>query len=475
MLDFALSLALTACEPSATGTTYDVGPEIGQYQELHYVPFEKLQPGDVVRVHPRAEPYRSVVVLSTDNVTLCGIRDEAGNRPVIEAEGAVLRATAGIGRYRATYGLIHVTRRDDQDYFTSFPKGVRIEGLNIHGADANSTSFHNDSSCIRVERGQDIVIRDNEISACGWGLFSRSFNMPSEQIGPMLVEGNYFHDNNQAELDGHQNAYTQNALGTLYQGNRFDSPGGGSNVKDRSAGTVFRYNFVGSAAHFNLDVVEAEEYKESAILNDSYGEDFIYGNLIHAEVHGVALNYGADHVELDNKPYFRNGLLRFFSNTVRYEVAEPQYSARLFNLTTTDEHVIFLNNVVQLEGARVEHPELMGFGETHRHLVQGGTWFFGANVLPVGWERNDRAKDPSRLMSLGADGELGEIGSVGEISVSANPVYSSSWKLRRPFAAGPSDGLPPVEFQYAPLQGNSRDPLTQIKRRVNVTVVGGVE
>src|SRR6218665_1349227 len=75
---------------------HEVGPgmPLGEPGE---VPWETLQPGDVVRIHARKEPYRAKWVLCVRGeaerpILVQGVRGPQGELPVIEGDGAVTRA-----------------------------------------------------------------------------------------------------------------------------------------------------------------------------------------------------------------------------------------------------------------------------------------------------------------------------------------------------------------------------------------------
>src|SRR5262249_15817069 len=157
---------------------------------------------------------------------------------------------------------------------------LHIEGLEVrggyHGDNARPNTYtdfkgqkrtysHNAAS-IFVERGEHIVIRNCTITGSGNGLFVASGDSEAVQSPHILVEGCYTHGNGNVGRDREHNVYTE-AIGIVFQNNRFGRlrPGSkGLNLKDRSAGTVVRYNWIEGGARL-LDLVEPQESAKAAI------------------------------------------------------------------------------------------------------------------------------------------------------------------------------------------------------------------
>src|SRR5262249_22248274 len=92
----------TGAHTSAPGTAHEVGPG-RPFPSLGAVPWESLGPGDSVRIHWRATPYREKVLLSnrgtaTDPIVVCGVADGPnGEPPVIDGRGATTRPQTRFG------------------------------------------------------------------------------------------------------------------------------------------------------------------------------------------------------------------------------------------------------------------------------------------------------------------------------------------------------------------------------------------
>ena len=92
---FCLFFVFCTGSAFAEALTYRVGP--GQtYPEIGNVPWESLNPGDVVEIQWRTSPYRSKWVIaragtSAQPIVVRGIPNESGQRPVISGDGASTR------------------------------------------------------------------------------------------------------------------------------------------------------------------------------------------------------------------------------------------------------------------------------------------------------------------------------------------------------------------------------------------------
>ena len=102
---------------------------------------------------------------------------------------------------------------------------VRVEGLNITGTLVGGTTdtfnkfrdsrgaqfdWNERSGCIRMKRAAHVVIRGNEISNCGYGIFTAATAENDQHIvRDLLVDGNYFHDNGLRDSDQRHQTYLQ--------------------------------------------------------------------------------------------------------------------------------------------------------------------------------------------------------------------------------------------------------------------------
>jgi hypothetical protein len=145
---------------------------------------------------------------------------------------------------------------------------------------------------------------------CGNGFFS------SADSRDLLIESCVLWDNGIEGSYYQHNAYSATA-GIVYQFNSFGplrEGCGGNNLKDRSAGTVIRYNWI-AGGNRQLDLVDAED--SASLREDSrYQETYVYGNVF-VEYDGADNNqivhYGGDS---GDEATYRPGTLHFYHNTV---------------------------------------------------------------------------------------------------------------------------------------------------------------
>jgi hypothetical protein len=166
----------------------------------------------------------------------------------------------------------------------------------------------------------------------------------------ILVESNDFVANSNVGRDREHHSYIE-AAGVVYQYNRYRNtrPGSlGGALKDRSAGTVVRYNWIEDGARA-LDLVDAED---SVVLIGGlpeYRSTCVYGNVINlrGEDSAITVHYGGDSGVLES---YRKGTLYFYHNTVVYRVdRSARYHSTVFSLDTNDETARIWNNVFHLQ------------------------------------------------------------------------------------------------------------------------------
>lgn len=95
MKNQTLPLLLTCCA-LAGAATYEVGPG-KEYTAVGAVPWESLQPGDLVLIHARGTPYKEKFVLCRQGtaeqpIVIRGVRGSDGALPVLDGNGATTRA-----------------------------------------------------------------------------------------------------------------------------------------------------------------------------------------------------------------------------------------------------------------------------------------------------------------------------------------------------------------------------------------------
>lgn len=324
----------------ARAEEYVVGS--GSYPTLASVPWSSLGPGDIVTIPHRAEPYRETFAINTSGseampIVVRGTRGPGNARPIIDGEDAVQGAGTHV---RSLLSL------------RSGAQHVVVQGLefrNAHVDYAHGALFPSfNASGIYVEDASHVVIRDCELHHNGNGLFSAPGTVD------LRVEGNYLWGNGNAGRAFEHNSYTETD-GIVFEGNRYgplctDCPG--NNLKDRSAGTVIRYNFI-EGGNRALDLVHAETDDEDFTMRVATTPTYVYGNVfikIDDTTQSQVVHFGGDD---DSVLDAYRQTLRFYNNTIystravrttffHADAAEPNLDIRNCIFVTPSSSQIYL-------------------------------------------------------------------------------------------------------------------------------------
>lgn len=435
-----LSLALLAAS-AARATTYDVGPAAGQLLHLSDVPWKNLQPGDTVNINPKPGGYHEIIQISSTGtaalpILIRGIPDPVTHAlPVIDGDGAVMDPHVDFrNSVFESLGVILVTpRATGYLYGKTFPAYLTIESLDIRNAlydptgvrhftdQHGATRIFDHFACgIYVEFAQHLTIRGCEISFNGNGIFANSKNGAAQSSADLLIEKNYLHDNGQPTIAGVTNGYAEHniyveSVGAVYQFNRFGPLRAGCHgcmIKDRSSGTVIRYN----------DVVSTEASEMFAILDPQggsgyvdaqpdYRDAYVYGNtitLLNSGFGGAGIVWFAACNGVKFYPTQHRGTLYFYHNTVvnhqpgtaGFFLTDPTYAGtpNIAEKVDARNNVFFTDTAIQsnvyqaFHFATVSAVTTMDFGvnwvspgtQTNWYGHTSGTIFNGWSNLIVG-------------------------------------------------------------------------------------------
>ena len=126
------------------------------------------------------------------------------------------------------------------------------------------TGFYaRNAAAVHVEVGVHVTIENCILTDCGNGLFAGA------QVSDLHVRGNHIHGNGIEDSYYEHNSYTE-CRGILVEYNRYGplrEGCGGNNLKDRSAGTVIRYNWI-EGGNRHLDLVDGEDSAAAVALLD---------------------------------------------------------------------------------------------------------------------------------------------------------------------------------------------------------------
>jgi hypothetical protein len=411
--------ALAECECVGNGTCYDVTDDTS----FDAVPWATLESGDTVRIHYRPEPYRRIVGLRSvgtpdQPIKVCGVEGPADDLPIISGDdatpidGYLYSWGDAPGENIGDYGAILIGRSGTAgDAWLHKAEHIIIESLKIEGAHASNTwtppggsprSFSYGAAGVRVTNGNYVTIRDCEITGNGNGIFLRGDDNGGEGTitRNTLIEGNYIYHNGNVGRETEHNVYSQ-GVDPIFQYNRIgrEKEGAlGSSLKDRSSGTVIRYNWIESNAR-TLDLVEAED-ASLVVAEPSYGNAYVYGNILINEVDdtdnyaqaGNMVHFGADNMADDatgdctasDPNICRTGTLYFYHNTVivkdHRDTAQGSdwVQDRVFELSVTDATADIRNNIFYLSAPN-------GYPNLTLMARHGTANLNGTNWISNGW------------------------------------------------------------------------------------------
>jgi len=358
--------------PDDFAVVYEVGPEQA-YAEPDEVPWESLGPSTLVRIHWREAPYRSKWVLNTaatedEPLVVVGVPGSDGALPVVSGDGASTRLA--LDYWSESRAVIKVGGSSLPAEPTT-PAWITIEGLDIRSAhpdytftdDAGNTDAYSDNAAaVFVEAGDHITVRGCVLTDAGNGLFVAS------QSRDVRIVGNHIHGNGIADSFYEHNSYTE-SQGILFEGNRYGplrAGALGNNLKDRSAGTIIRYNWI-EAGNRQLDLVDSGS--STLIGRDDYRVTVVTGNVLvdyDDGGNGQVVHYGGDSSDTTR---YRAGTLLFEHNTV---VSHRAGSATLVRLSTATERIEARNNLVYAAGR-------LGIVDSAGDALLEGNW------LPSAW------------------------------------------------------------------------------------------
>lgn len=339
----------TFAASSAFAAVYEVKPNT-TLDTIAEVPWATLQPGDLVLIHWRATAYKEKWVICRQGtaelpITVRGVAGPNGELPVIDGNGAVTPLNLNFpSEARSVIKIGSANTPAD-----TMPRYIVIENLEIRSAHpdyqftddgGNTQTYSSAASSIYVEKGENITVRNCKMHDSANGFFVASNDDTVSRN--ILVEGNYILGNGISGSAFQHNNYTA-AIGITFQYNRFGPLRAGSignALKDRSAGTVIRYNWIESGNR-QLDLVDGEDSVQIRSAPE-YRKTLVYGNLL-IEPDGAGnsqiTHYGGDSGTVAN---YRKGTLYFYNNTI---VSTRAGNTTLFRLSSNEENCDARNNI----------------------------------------------------------------------------------------------------------------------------------
>jgi hypothetical protein len=380
----------------AVATHYEVGPGM-PYQEIEEVPWEMLMPGDTVSIHWRSEPYRSKWVICRvgtqgSPIVVRGIANQNGVLPVISGEDA--RTRSALNFWNEERGVIKIGGANKPP--DTMPQFIIIQDLDIrtgrpgyHFTGRNGAlEYVNNCAAVYIEKGKHIIIRGCILHDCGNGIFA---GHPSEDV---TIEYCKIYDNGIENRFYEHNTYTE-VNGIIYQYNYFGSLRSGcqgNNLKDRSAGTIIRYNWIENGNR-QLDLVDSGH--QDFIDLPTYRKTYVYGNvLLEADGEGNSqmIHYGGDS---GDETHFRQGTLYLYNNTI---VSTRSGNTTLVRLSSDSDSSIVQNNIIHVtaDGSKLAMKNTDGGVMTVENCVMKPDWTIahGTNTGHFRAGNNTEVDDP---------------------------------------------------------------------------------
>ncbi len=372
---FLLSLLLLLANYSYA-TEYHVGP--GQtFTEVGQAPWTTLVAGDIISIHWRSTPYPTKVFLRAQGteanpVIIRGIPNAAGDLPILTGEDAITDAQFTTDHFDPVWtehlSMFLIYRASTDNWNTYKPKHITFEYLEITGVKPEHTftdqfgairNYSNFGTAIDAIVCENLTVRHCYIHHNSQGIFTNTNGGENQISRNLLIEYNEIGENGNIGDDRHHNIYAQ-AAGTIIQYNKITSliPGSlGSSLKDRSSGTIIRYNWIETSAR-TIDLVESEDGYDIVSTEPDYHNTFVYGNVMINDITTSPFASSMIHFGHDNQPeQAKRGTMHFFNNTVYIKGDQSDYwYVNLFDVyddndAATDEASIDMyNNIIHKDG-----------------------------------------------------------------------------------------------------------------------------
>jgi hypothetical protein len=228
----------------------------------------------------------------------------------------VVQIAAGRGENVPLPGYIEIANLRIQDGFQT---------NQFTAEDGTRAAYHEFSACIHARSVQHLIVRNNVLTGCGLGFFNWTGSGRAWWDGLQIdtvLRGNYFYGNGSAGSYLEHQSYTESD-GVLYEYNHFGAMregAHGSQLKDRSAATIIRYNYIeASPAGWMLDLVEPENGYAALGTTAVYQQTFVYGNVLISTGAKIAPNlvhWNEDHQLGTGRAVRAGSGLFFYHNTV---------------------------------------------------------------------------------------------------------------------------------------------------------------
>jgi hypothetical protein len=323
----------------AFGMVYEVGPGKA-YATIGSIPAaanNTLAAGDTINIYPKAAnaPYYEKIALTNNGtsvspITFQGVPDAQGNLPILDGTNAVqvgysvnldrgLIQTGSGSSGTGNYIVIQNLELRNAYYGTTYYRG------------STAYTYGTNAAGVFVQNGANVIIRN-----CWSHGNSNGIQTGGKSLGctNLLIESCRVELNGRVGSSQEHNFYVGAEPVTVqycYIGG-LRAGADGQNYKDRSSGTIFRYNWVEGGPNDQLDLVDGGTQPANA---------YVYGNVIvktNETGNGRMCLFGGD------SGGSRAGTLYFMNNT--FITTRSSALTTVFQLSPAGNTVQAYNNII---------------------------------------------------------------------------------------------------------------------------------
>jgi chitodextrinase len=281
------------------GTIYEVWPNKA-YINPRDIPWLSLMPCDQVLIYHRSTPYTDIVFIGSrwerwKYISIKGIPWPNGELPVFDGSWAVMPKNTWANQYTDLVWMIIIANPTNVMRAYGYkPWYIGISNLKIQNARTPNLATNINwieqqwpqfVAWIYISPAEHIAITDCEFGDNWLWIFVNSQDLEYSQSRDILISRNYFHGNGILNNASLHNSYTE-AIWVIYEFNYFAAPikwTAGDNIKDRSAGIIFRYNYIEDGVNLISlrDPQSNADFESQAIdylWDKLVSKAFIYGN-----------------------------------------------------------------------------------------------------------------------------------------------------------------------------------------------------
>lgn len=320
-------------------TEFQVGP--GQaYTTIGAVPWYTLAAGDIVYIHYAT--YHEKFLVSTQGtaqnpIKIIGVPDSNGNLPIIDGQDATTSKNNHHKWQTPTdmqwSGVVFIGINGDAQ---TVPQYIEIHNLEIKNgykdynftAENDTTLAYEDFAAgiyLRVKHAliENCIIHDNGQALYNWAGDGSAGGDTWWDVVPedITLRGNYFYNNGVPGSYSEHQTYTESNGVTIEYNHYGQMRSGelGSQLKDRSAGTIIRYNYFDAApAGWIMDLVEPQNGWPALGGLDTFKQTFVYGNIIinNGNYSPDYFHWNEDQYSGEGRATVAGGKLLFYENTI---------------------------------------------------------------------------------------------------------------------------------------------------------------